>query len=173
MKKFFLILSVIVLFITNFSIARANVVFVDLDKIVSLSEAGKSIIDQLDILNKSTIDELKKIEKILKEKEIKLISQKNILSQSEYEKNIRSLKSEIDDYNKERKIKIQSINKLKLKNTNKLLKQVNKVLIKYSEENSISIILQKKNIITGKSSLDISEDILKLVNKNVKEFKIK
>ena len=173
MKKFFLILSVIVLFITNFSIARANVVFVDLDKIVSLSEAGKSIIDQLDILNKSTIDELKKIEKILKEKEIKLISQKNILSQSEYEKNIRSLKSEIDDYNKERKIKIQSINKLKLKNTNKLLKQVNKVLIKYSEENSISIILQKKNIITGKSSLDISEDILKLVNKNIKEFKIK
>ena len=173
MKKFFLILSVIVLFITNFSIARANVVFVDLDKIVSLSEAGKSIIDQLDILNKSTIDELKKIEKILKEKEIKLISQKNILSQSEYEKNIRSLKSEIDDYNKERKITIKNINQLKLENTNKLLQQVNQVLIKYSEENSISIILQKKNIITGKSSLDISEDILKLVNKNIKEFKIK
>ena len=173
MKKYILILSVIIASITNFSIVKANIVFVDLDKIVSISKAGKSIIDQLEILNKSTINEFKKTEKILKDKEIKLISQKNILSKSEYEKNIRSLKSEIDVYNKERKVTIKNINQLKLENTNKLLQQVNQVLIKYSEENSISIILQKKNIITGKSSLDISEDILKLVNKNIKEFKIK
>ena len=173
MKKYILILSIIILTITKFSIVNATIVFVDLDKIVSISNAGKSIIDQLEALNKDTINDFKKTEKILKDKEIKLITQKNILSSSEYEKNIISLKSEIDSYSNERKKIIKKINKLKIENTNKLLQQVNQVLIKYSEENSISIILQKKNIITGKTNLDISDDILKLVNKNVKEFKIK
>ncbi len=173
MKKYILILSIIILTITKFSIVNATIVFVDLDKIVSISNAGKSIIDQLEALNKDTINDFKKTEKILKDKEIKLITQKNILSSSEYEKNIISLKSEIDSYSNERKKIIKKINKLKIENTNKLLQQVNQVLIKYSEENSISIILQKKYIITGKTNLDISDDILKLVNKNVKEFKIK
>ena len=173
MKKYILILSVIVLSITNFSIVRATIVFVDLDKIVSISKAGKSIINQLEVLNKATIEDFKKTEKKLKDKEIKLIAQKNILSSSEYENNVRSLKTEINTYSKERKVIIKKINKLKLESTNKLLQQVNKVLIKYSEENSISVILQKKYIITGKSDLDISDDILKLVNKNIKEFKIK
>tara|TARA_B100000780_G_scaffold134815_1_gene94477 strand:+ start:4295 stop:4816 length:522 start_codon:yes stop_codon:yes gene_type:complete len=173
MKKYILILFFITLSITNFSIVRANIVFVDLDKIVSISKAGKSIINQLEVLNKATIDDFKKTEKKLKDKEIKLIAQKNILSSSEYENNVRSLKTEINTYSKERKVIIKKINKLKLESTNKLLQQVNKVLIKYSEENSISIILQKKYIITGKSDLDISDDILKLVNKNIKEFKIK
>ena len=173
MKKYILILFFITLSITNFSIVRANIVFVDLDKIVSISNSGRSIISQLEVLNKATIDDFKKIEKKLKDKEIKLIAQKNILSSSEYENNVRSLKTEINTYSKERKVIIKKINKLKLESTNKLLQQVNKVLIKYSEENSISIILQKKYIITGKSDLDISDDILKLVNKNIKEFKIK
>jgi outer membrane protein len=173
MKKYILILFFITLSITNFSIVRANIVFVDLDKIVSISKAGKSIINQLEVLNKATIDDFKKTEKKLKDKEIKLIAQKNILSSSEYENNVRSLKTEINTYSKERKVIIKKINKLKLESTNKLLQQVNKVLIKYSEENSISVILQKKYIITGKSDLDISDDILKLVNKNIKEFKIK
>jgi|TARA_B110000495_G_C22863976_1_gene503795 Skp family chaperone for outer membrane proteins len=173
MKKYILILSVIVLSITNFSIVRATIVFVDLDKIVLVSKAGKSIIDQLDVLNKATIIDFKETEKILKDKEIKLISQKKILSPSEYEKNIVSLRSEIDVYGKERNLTIKRINKLKIENTQKLLQHVNKVLVKYSEENSISIILQKKYIITGKSDLDVSDDILNLVNKNVKEFKIK
>ena len=169
MKKYILILFFITLSITNFSIVRANIVFVDLDKIVSISKAGKSIINQLEVLNKATIDDFKKTEKKLKDKEIKLIAQKNILSSSEYENNVRSLKTEINTYSKERKVIIKKINKLKLESTNKLLQQINNVLIKYSEENSISIILQKKYIITGKSSLDISDDILKLVNKNIKE----
>jgi outer membrane protein len=173
MKKYILILFFITLSITNFSIVRANIVFVDLDKIVSISKAGKSIINQLEVLNKATIEDFKKTEKKLKDKEIKLIAQKNILSSSEYENNVRSLKTEINTYSKERKVIIKKINKLKLESTNKLLQQVNKVLIKYSEENSISVILQKKYIITGKSDLDISDDILKLVNKNIKEFKIK
>jgi Skp family chaperone for outer membrane proteins len=62
---------------------------------------------------------------------------------------------------------------LKINNTNELVKQINKILLKYSDDNSISLILLKKNVIIGKSELDISMDIIKLVNAAIKEFKIK
>ena len=35
------------------------------------------------------------------------------------------------------------------------------------------MILQKKNLIVGKSEFDITEEIIELVNKDIKEFKIK
>ena len=35
------------------------------------------------------------------------------------------------------------------------------------------MILQKKNLIIGQKELDITIDIIKLVDKNIKEFKIK
>jgi outer membrane protein len=173
MKKCILILFFIHLSITNISLANDNIVFVDMDKILTNSKVGKSILSQLEMLNKKTLDDFKKIEKNLKVKEKKLISQKNILASSEYDKNVITLKSEINEYSKNRKNIVKNLNQIKKENINKLLQKVNVILAKYSEKNSISIILQKKFIITGKSDLDISEEILKTVNKDIKEWSIK
>jgi len=65
------------------------------------------------------------------------------------------------------------LDRLKINNTNEFVKKINKILLKYSEDNSISLILLKKNIIIGKSELDISMDIVKLVNEVITEFKVK
>ena len=173
MKKYILILLFIHLSITNVSLANDNIAFVDMDKILTNSKVGKSILSQLEILNKKTIDDFKKIEKNLKVKEKKLISQKNILAPSEYDKNVITLKSEINEYSKNRKNIIENLNQIKKENINRLLQKINMILVKYSEKNSISLILQKKFIITGKSELDISEEILKTVNEDIKEWSIK
>ena len=72
------------------------------------------------------------------------------------------------------KVGEQVINdKLKVENTNKLLKLINPILAKYSTNNEISIILQKKDLIIGKTELDITDEIIKVINNEVKEFKIK
>ena len=42
-----------------------------------------------------------------------------------------------------------------------------------SNEKSISIILQKKDLIMGKKELDITGEVIKIVNSEIKEFKIK
>ena len=62
MKKYILILLFIHLSITNVSLANDNIAFVDMDKILTNSKVGKSILSQLEILNKKTIDDFKKIE---------------------------------------------------------------------------------------------------------------
>ncbi|MDC3308549.1 OmpH family outer membrane protein, partial [Candidatus Pelagibacter sp.] len=62
---------------------------------------------------------------------------------------------------------------LKVENTNNLLKLINPILTKYSNKNKISIILQKKNLIIGKSELDITDEIIKIINDEITDFKIK
>ena len=144
-----------------------------MDSLISVSKPGSSIFNQLKDINNKNLDLLKKEEKKFKEKEKKLIAQKNIISEADFKKNVDKLKSEVDNYNQDRKEMIRKFNKLKVDNTNNLLRLINPILQKYSTENKISIILQKKDLIIGKAELDITDEVIKIINNEIKEFKIK
>ena len=68
---------------------------------------------------------------------------------------------------------LADFNKLKIDNTNNLLKLINPILVKFSNDKEIAIILQKKDLVIAKKELEITDEIIKIVNKNIKEFKIK
>jgi outer membrane protein len=153
--------------------SEQKIVFVDMDKLVSVSKPGSSIINQLTDINNKNLIFLKNEEKKFKEKEKKLIAQKNIISETDFKNKVDELKSEINNYNQNRKKMIEKFNKLKVENTNNLLKLINPILTKYSIENEISIILQKKDLIIGKTELDITDDIIKIIDNEIKEFKIR
>ena len=171
--KFFLTLFIFFFINSNPVTSEQKIVFVDMDKLVSVSKPGSSIYNQLKNINNKNLDFLKKEEKKFKEKEKKLIVQKNIISETDFKNKIDELKSEIDSYNQNRKKMIEKFNILKVENTNNFLKLVNPILAKYSTENKISIILQKKDLIIGKTELDITDEIITIINNEIKEFKIK
>ena len=50
---------------------------------------------------------------------------------------------------------------------NELLVQVNELIKDYMEKNSIEIILNKKTILVAKSNLNLTNEILKIVNKEL------
>ena len=68
---------------------------------------------------------------------------------------------------------INDFNKLKIDNTNNFLKLINPILLKFSNDEEIAIILQKKDLVVAKTELDITDEVIKIVNSEVKEFKIK
>jgi len=164
---------VIFLFFTNQAFSEQKIAFIDMDKIVSTSKSGSSILKQLTDLNNKNSKFLKNEEKKFKEKETKLISQKNILSEVDFQKKIVELKAEIKNYNQNRNKMIEEFNKLKIDNTNNLLKLINPILIKFSNDKEISIILQKKDLVVAKTQLDITDKVIKIINSEIKEFKIK
>jgi len=45
-------------------------------------------------------------------------------------------------------------------------------MAEYSDKNSISLIVDKKIIVLGKTELDITEKIINLLNEKVKEIKL-
>jgi Skp family chaperone for outer membrane proteins len=171
--RFFLSLFLFFLIFSFPITSQEKIVFVDMDRLVSVSKPGSSIFNQLKDINNKNTNFLKNEEINLKEKEKKLITQKNIISDADFQNKINELKSEVNNYNQNRIQIIEKFNKLKVENTNKLLKLINSILVKFSDEKKISIILQKKNLIIGKAELDITNEIIQIINDEIKEFKIK
>lgn len=172
MKKTFIIF-IILCFNINVVTAKTNIAFIDMDKVISMSKPGISILKQLNTINDRNMKQFQESENVIKKKETKVISQKKLISDKEFQSNINKLRSEVDLYNKNRKKILNDFNTLKLVNTNNLLKMINPILIKYSKEKSISIILQKKNLIMGKKEFDITDEVIKIVDNSIKEFDIK
>ena len=173
MKIFYLSIFTIFLLFVNPVNSEQKIAFIDMDRVISTSKVGSSILKQLNVINNKNLTFLKKEEKRFKEKEKKLISQKNIISEVDFNDKFKNLKSEINEYNQNRAKLSTDFDKLKIDNTNKILKSLNLILAEFSNEKKISVILQKKDLVIGKSELDITDEIIKIVNVNIKEFKIK
>ena len=173
MKKFLSSILFFFLFFTNTVFSEQKIAFINMDKVISTSKSGSSILKQLTDLNKKNLKFLKDEEKKFQEKEAKLISQKNIISETDFKKKVNELKSEIKNYNQNRNKMLADFNNLKIDNTNKLLKLINPILVKFSNDKEISIILQKKDLVVAKTELDITNEVIKIINSEVKEFKIK
>ena len=164
----------ITFFFFNFNLLKADelISYVDMDILMNYSEAGKSISSQLTTIHKKTTSEFKKIEEELKKEETDVIKQKNVISNEEFEKKLSLLRNKASDYQKQRKKFNDSINKKRLDSTSELISIIQPILAEYANNNTISIIFQKKNIIIGKTELDITEDILKILNENHKKIVI-
>ncbi len=72
-----------------------KIVYLDVEKIMQESIAGKAIIAKIKKKREISISKFKKKEKDIFDKEKKLISQKNVLNEEEFKKNIQDLRSDI------------------------------------------------------------------------------
>ena len=171
LKKILFILSITLISALSYA-EEQKIVYLNVDKIMQQSIAGKSIIKQLENLYNKNLEKFKKNDEILKNKEKKIIAQKNILSQEDFQKELTSLRKEIINFQKEQVKARDNINKLRIGATNKLISQLSPILQEYAKKNSVSLILQKKNIIMGKKEIEITDEILEITNKEIKNIKI-
>ena len=148
-----------------------KIVYLNIEKIMKTSKAGKSIIKKINETNEENLKKFKKIEEDLKNDEQDLISKKNILSEEEFKKKFDLLKKKINDYKILRQNSIQDITTKRRNASSEFFKKINPILGKYAADNNISFILQKKNIIMGKTELDITDDVLKIIDKEVSKIK--
>ena len=172
MKKLIIIITLFIMQV-NFVSANTNIAVIDMDKIINTTKTGTSILNQLNKIYDEILIDLKKQEEKLKDKEIKLISQKNILSKSDFDINIKNFKVEIKKYNENRKKTITNFNIKKEKNISRFLQMAKKILAEYSNSKSISMVFQKKDLVIAKNELDITEDVIAIIDKNIKDFKVK
>jgi outer membrane protein len=160
------------LFLSNIVFAEVVIKYIDMEIILTQSKVATSIKSQLDTIHKSNIIKFEKNEKQLTAKEKDIVSKKNVLSKEDFEKQIKKLREEANLYIANRNKINNELQKKQIKANQKMLSLLNPILAKYSDENSISIILKKNNMVIGKTELDVTEEILKIVNKDIKTFKL-
>ena len=170
MKK--ILLSLFFIFLTiNYSKAD-EIAVVDVNFIMQESVAGKYITSLIQKENQKISDDFKKKEKNLIDEEKKLISQKNVLDEKEFKDKAKKLTEKINLYKKEKKKILDNLSKKKTKGLSKLIQNLNEVLVNYSKENSIKLVIDKKYTIITKNDSEITDKILNLLNDKVKKIEL-
>ena len=165
--KYFFILIFYISF-TSFSISAEKTVFLDIDFVLNNSNYGKSIYSKLDELNKKNFDNLVKMEKELEKKKKSIDVSKNISTKENLDQQISLFNQDVKNFRSE-KSKILKNFELKKKNEiDNFLVKVNPIVQDYMKANSISIVLPKNQIFMGNVEMDITNDIMELVNKILK-----
>ena len=153
---------------TSFSISAEKTVFLDIDFVLNNSNYGKSIYSKLDELNKKNFDNLVKMEKELEKKKKSIDVSKNISTKENLDQQIILFNQDVKNFRSE-KNKILKNFELKKKNEiDNFLVKVNPIVQDYMKANSISIVLPKNQIFMGNVEMDITNDIMELVNKIIK-----
>jgi len=167
------VITFLILGYTNSKIsAETNLVYLDLKIIMNDSDAGKKAQDYLTEQHKNNLASFKKTAEKLKKEEMDLIAKKQVMEKEKYKKEIEKLRSKAASFSKERKEKTEKLAKTRMKARNELLSAIKPLLEKYSNENDIDLVIDKKNVIIGKSNIDITSIIIKELNQVLPSLKL-
>jgi outer membrane protein len=163
----------LLLLVSTHTFAEQKIVVLDMKYVLNQSKAGKGA---QDFLKKSFNDNQKKfsdLEKELKKEENDLLGKKTILSKEEYEKKANTLRKKVIDYQSDRRTSLEKIAAQRSESRTKLLKKIEPILSSYIKENDIALVIDKKDLLGGRPELNITEDIIKKLNKELPSLDLK
>ena len=168
MLKKILLIILFNFFFLNPSFSQNKIAFIDLDSVIQNSKPGNKILQELNLLSKNNLDEIQKLQVELEKQEQSIQTKKNIISEEDYNKQLSSLRKKIAEYRKMKDIKSNDFNKIKNQKITNFFNNVNPIIQKYMDDNSLDLLFDRKNVFIGKVNSDITEDIISLIDKNYK-----
>ena len=171
--KNFLFIIIILFLSIGFSSAKDKVAYIDIDYILNNTLVGKSTLNTLKKDEEIKINKFKSSDENFKKKENKILAKKNLVPKEEVTKELKSLQVEFEKY---RNRKIKEIEVLKVKrnrNILNLLNQINPIIEKYMAENSIYMLIDKKNVFIANKNYDITQNLIELIDNQIKSIEIK
>ena len=168
MKK--LVLYFLLLFPVSIVNADINLAYLDIQYIIDNSNLGQIYKKNLKEKSDKFKSKLSIKEDEIKKQEAEINNQKNILKENELKIKINKLNKQLKEYQTSKKELNQNFILEKRELSSKILKLLNPILTKYVEENNIKIVIEKKNILVGIKTLDITDNILKIFNEETKNL---
>ncbi len=162
MRKIFFFL--IIFFQIFLSKSYSQIVYLDVQYIIDNSELGKFYKSKIQKIQEKNSNDLKIEKTLIKKKENEINNQKNILKKEEIDNKIKEINKLLKNY----KSNLQKFNNEiidnKKKYSEKILTVLNPILTSYVEKNKINLVIEKKNVLVGIKTLDITNQIMILLN---------
>ena len=170
MRYFNRLILIITIFFTfiNTSISKENIAFVNVDYLIQNSNIGKKLLANINDKDKKNLDNLKKKNKILQDLESSIKKKKNVISDEAYNKEVIDFKKKFQEFSKEKNKIVKEFNVFKKKEIENIFKKINPIINNYMEENSVNLLFDSKNIFMGAKKLNLTDDILKKINNELK-----
>ena len=170
MKFVKIIYIFIIILIFNLNLAHSNdkVSFINLDLLIQQTNIGKLILKDIEQINKKNIENLKIRESELKSIEDDIKKKKNIISKDEFENEVIRLRQNIKKFKNYKNKLVSEIENKKNNDIKEFFTKVNPIIQNYMDNNSIDILLERKNVFMSKNSSDITEKLIIEINKKFK-----
>ena len=167
-----LIFTTIIFLTYSFTSFADNSHFIDFTKVLNKSKPGAGAQKTLKDRFESESKKFKKIEENIKKEESEIISQKKAISTEDYKKKVIALRNKVAELEKNKKNSFNNIAKSRNDAKKTLLKAVNPIIKKYMEDKNIKIVLDKQSVVMGDVTLEITDQIIAILNKELPSVKI-
>jgi len=170
MKKFIFTTLFVLLYSTNSY--TDNTHFIDFTKVLNNSKPGAEAQKKIKGRFSSESKKFLELEKSIRKEESEIISQKKTLPAEDYKKKVQALRKKVAETQKNKKISFNNLSKLRSDARKALLKELEPIIRKYMEENKIKMVINKQSVILGDTNLEITKQIIEIVNKEVSSIKL-
>lgn len=173
-SKFFFIIIILILTSSIKALnAEEKISYLDIDYVIANTLVGKSVLNSLKNEENLTIDKFKLIEEDFKNKEIEILAKKNLISKEEITKELKLLQKKFKKYREEKIKKVDQLKVKRNKNIINFLNLINPIIEKYMTDNSIYLLIDKKNVFIASKDYDITNNLIELIDNQIKTTDIK
>ena len=171
-KNFFLIIIILSISTNNLK-AEDKVAYLDIDFILTNTLAGKSLLNTLKKQEEVKISKFKTNDEKFKKDEKKILAKKNLISNEEIKKEMKALQIEFQKYKINKNNEIENLKKKRNTNIMNFINLINPIIEKYMTDNSIYMLIDKKNIFIANNNYDITKKLIELIDNQIKTVEIK
>lgn len=167
-KNYFFFTLFFIFFFNPTANSNQNIAFIDINLILELTNFGKKITNEIDLLNNKTIDQINNMKKNLNILSDEINNNKNVVSKDVLDEKIRLLNKNIKSFNIEKDNLLEIFNKTKIEKKNDFLLKITPIIKDYMSNNSIDFLIEKNNIFVGRDKYNITEDIINEINNKIR-----
>jgi len=161
------ILLVLINFLFFEKILANNLAFIDFNYILNNSTAGIQLVNKLQKTNVSNIKILKNEQLDINNEKLEIEKKKNILSNEELNIKISKYNTRLEKFNLKQDEMSNNFKKLRENEITDFIKNINPLIENYMVKNNIDLIIKKESIYISKTDLDISNEIIKLIDSKI------
>ena len=170
-KQFLAILAASLLFVNNASASEIGVL--DVEKIVKESSAMRDIQNKISKKQDEYQKEVTKKQNELEADQKRIENKKNVLSKEALEKETKTFEKKIDDLKSFVDKKQNSLKKASLDSMGKVNDKIKEIIADISKEKGLDAIIPASQALYYKDELDISDEVLKKLNKKITKVDVK
>jgi Skp family chaperone for outer membrane proteins len=156
----------------NENYPNTSIAIVDLNLILSESKAAKDATKQFEIIQKNTEEEIIKSDKEMLEERNKLVEQQSVIAPEAFELKAKDYEKKLQNYQSEKQNKLRSLEGVLQNARNDILENVKPILEELSKELGVTVILEKNSVLLSATNMDITDDVIKKLNKELPKIKV-
>lgn len=175
-KRFFSICFVLTFFVSSTLYSNdypsTSVGVLDLNKVLVESKAAKKAAEEIDEIAKNIELQIKETDQKMIDEQNKLIEAQSIMAPEAFEEKRKDYENSVNEYNVERQQRLLSIDELINDSRAIILESLKPILEEISNEKGITVLLEKGNILLNADNMDITDEVIKRLNKELPNIEI-